>query len=72
MASPRATTDPGFLVPLPIDEIREFQRIAEARLETYGDGARVSIRASDLLLLVEHLLEARRWTLSQPTYGAAI
>lgn len=70
--SRRATTEPIYPPgPIPLEDLHAIRRKAEAQLDTFGDGSFVSIRASELLRLVEEDLEMRRWALSSPTYETA-
>jgi hypothetical protein len=51
---------PSFAYRLSNDELYEFRRASEVRYTTFGAGTRMSIRASELMSLVEELLQLRK------------
>lgn len=49
-----------FALKLTNDELREFRSKAESQLTTFGDGTRMSLRASDVISIVQELINLRK------------
>lgn len=56
----RLKGEPSFVMKLTNDELREMRSKAERQLTIFGDGTSYNVRASDMLSLLEELLQRRR------------